>query len=940
MEEQVESAQPTDRSFRFGRYSFHPRQGLTRDGRRVALTPKSLGVLHTLLERAGDIVTKEEIFRCVWRGTVVSDATLTTSIQELRRALRDDARSPRYIETHHRRGFRFVMRLSEDGARSGSASLFVGRDTPLQQLSEALSRARAGVRQIVFITGEAGIGKTTLVDMFLSRIVGENLALAARTECVEHYGAGEAYHPLLDLLTRLCGRSQGASAIAPLRRYAPSWLAQLPALQKRSEVATLERRAAGVTAGRMLRELSDALEAISAHIPLALCIDDLHWSDASTLDWILSFAHRHHRAQILLVATLRTGDGHGSAHSAHALANGLPVRGLAAEIALARLDSSAVTEYVERRFHPVEGKSASVSELARLLYQRSEGNPLFIVNIVNDLIARNVLAMRSEGWVVQDALDVMTSSIPADVRGSIDEQISRLTPFERQLLKVASILPAACSASAIAVGAGASVHEVEACLGRLARRGAFLREVGEMEWPDGTVSAVFEFLHALYREVLSERLPAGNRARFHELIGTRLETAYGTRSREIAVELSVHFERARDYRRAIAYLQLAAEGDQHRNAHDGAQRHLRHAISLLERLPQSFERDEREIALRIGLGSVLMQLSGWAVPDVEGAYLRARELSEAHGLHEQIFAATWNLWVCSVARGRVARASGLAHTLSALAEGSANSAKLLQAHHACWTTCFALGDFRGVELHTGQGIALPDHDHGGLRAFGSHDAGVCAHIFRARVAALCDRKVVAVESAREAIATARALGHPFTLAFTLMHSSAVHLDIDSAALAREYADQAIAIANEYTFGLVLAWATCFRGSALVECGYVDDGLSLMRQALAAARSLQSEAFQPQLLSLIARAELKACRLMEARQSIKEAFDAAERSGERTYIAELQRLQAEVRLASCNDRESVLLAQAELRDSLETAQRQGAQLLAHKAAAGIALLRLP
>jgi tetratricopeptide (TPR) repeat protein len=775
--------------------------------------------------------------------------------------------------------------------------------------------------------------------VFLARVVDENLALTARAKCVEHYGAGEAYHPLLEALMRLCGQPQGVELIASLRRYAPSWLAQLPGLHTPDQLTTLERRAAGVTPGRMLREISDALEAISARVPLALCIDDLHWSDTSTLDWIQSFAHRQDHARILLIATLRTGEGNDAAVCAHALANGARVRGLATEIALARLDRAAVTEYVERRFPPVEEMSASMRELARLVHQRSEGNPLFIVNILNDLIARSALSMRSEHWVVRDALDTMTSGIPADVRGSIDEQIDRLAPSDRQLLEVASLLPAACSAGAVAAGACVAIQEGEASLARLARRGTFLREVGAVEWPDGTVSAAFEFRHALYREVLGERLSPGSRARYHQLIGGRLEESFGGRAREIAAELAVHFDHARDYPRAITYLQYAAETDQRRNAYDGAQRHLRHALALLEKLPQSVGRNECEIALCMGLGGVLMQLSGWAVPEVEKAYLRARELSDQHGLHEQIFAATWNLWVCSIARGRVTKASELATTLFTLASESADSARLLQAHHAHWTTCFALGDFQGVELHTAKGIGLHEHGDSDVRAFGSHDAGVCARLFRARVAALCGQDLAAIESASEAIAIARALDHPFTLAHALMHCSAVHLDIGNAALAQERAEHAIAIAREYGFGLMLAWAMCFRGSSLAECGHVDEGLSLMYEAVAQARSLESETFQPHLFSLIAKACLKARRLAEAQQSIQEGFESVERNGERTYVAELQRLRAELRLARCKDHESVLLAKSELRESLETAQRQGAQLLVHRAAASLESLAM-
>ncbi|MGH8187496.1 MAG: ATP-binding protein, partial [Steroidobacteraceae bacterium] len=519
-----------------------------------------------------------------------------------------------------------------------------------------------------------------------------------RADCVEHYGAGEGYQPLLEALTRLCRLPDGASSIACLRRYAPSWLAQLPALQTRAELTALRRQTAGVRPERMLRELTDALEAIAAAGPLVLCIEDLHWSDVSTLDWIVSFAHRPERAAVLLIGTSRTGEGGDAARSTQGAASSLRARDLCTDIALTRLDAPAVNEYVERRFPPTAGASASIGRLARLVHHHSDGNPLFMVNILTDLMTRKVLVTRNvlvgarERWTVREDLDATSLGVPADMRRTIEQRIERLDAFDRQLLEVASILPASCSAAAVAAGAGVAVAQVEASLGALARRGAFVREAGIAEWPDATVSSAFEFLHALYREVLSDRLSPNRRAELHRSIGTRLEAAFAERAPEIAAELAIHFEQARDLQRAVVYLQHAAETGNRRSAHAGAQEHFQKALTLLQRLPESAERDEREIALLIGLGSVLMQLQGWGAPEVEQAYARARELAGKHGALAQLFSANWNLWVAQVARGRVDQAQDLALTLFDLGCRSTESSMLLQGHHACWTTSFVAGN--------------------------------------------------------------------------------------------------------------------------------------------------------------------------------------------------------------------------------------------------------
>jgi DNA-binding winged helix-turn-helix (wHTH) protein len=940
-----------DRAYRFGRFCLHPAQGLLRGTRRVAVTPKALAVLRTLVERSGQVVSKVEIFRAVWPDTVVSDAALTSCIQELRRALHDDAHEPRYIETQHRRGFAFVAPVSAEplnaGATSGSAARpsavpepFVGRQEALAQLSNAFQRACSGIRQIVFVTGEPGIGKTSVVEHFLSGLDDARGVRVCRADCIEHYGAGEAYQPLLEALTRLCRLSDGASSIACLRRYAPSWLAQLPALQTRAELAALRRQTAGVRPERMLRELTDALEAIAATGPLVLCIEDLHWSDVSTLDWIVSFAHRPERAAALLICTSRTGEAGDAARSTQAAANRLRVRDLCTDIALTRLDAPAVNEYVERRFPPTAGASASIGRLAQLVHRHSDGNPLFVVNILNDLMTRNVLVGARERWEVREDLDATSLGVPADIRRTIEQRLERLNAFDRQLLEVASILPASCSAAAVAAGAGVAVAQVEASLGALARRGAFVREAGTAEWPDATLSSAFEFLHALYREVLSDRLSPNRRAELHRSIGARLEAAFAERAPEIAAELAIHFEQARDLQRAVVYLQHAAEIGNQRSAHAGAQEHFQKALRLLQRLPQSVERDEREIALLIGLGSVLMQLHGWSVPEVEQAYTRARELSSKHGALGQQFSANWNLWVAYLARGRVPQSQELAATLFDLGARSTQPSMLLQGHHACWTTSFSLGNFADSMAHTDAGLRICDGEStlSQTQVFGGHDTVMCARTFLARSAALVGKPLTARRSASEAVARARQLGHPFSLAMALAHAAGVNVELRDAATARALATEACELAREQSFSLIRGWATGFLGAAIVESDDLGEGLTLLHEGIEQARSTGALMFRAHFLTLLAGAQLRGGCFADAQRTLDEAFQLTGRGGERTYAAEVHRLNAELTLASRAGADSRRLAERDLRTAIDIATQQGASLLTLKAAMSLARLR--
>ena len=208
----------------------------------VHLPPKALAGLRLLMAQVGQLVTKEALLEAVWPEAVVHEAALSVCISELRKALRDSAQTPRFIQTVHRRGYRFIGHLPTvapptlppsplSPPRSASpASLLVGREWVLTQLHQWLGRVRQGVRQTVFLTGEPGMGKTAVVDAFVEEVTGAGDVWLARGQCIEHYGGGEAYLPVLEALGRLCRAPEGAALLPVLEQQAPTWLAQMPAL--------------------------------------------------------------------------------------------------------------------------------------------------------------------------------------------------------------------------------------------------------------------------------------------------------------------------------------------------------------------------------------------------------------------------------------------------------------------------------------------------------------------------------------------------------------------------------------------------------------------------------------------------------------------------------------------------------------------------------------
>ena len=417
---------------------------LWRGKQRVTLAPKAFAVLRYLLEHSGRVVRKEEFFDAIWPKTVVSDIALAVCIREIRKAVGDDSRAPQFIETVHRRGYRFLPAVTSPLVTSNQLSVvsqkpkrgaertrnnhwklttsFVGRESELLQLHRWLDQALEGDRQVFFIMGEPGIGKTTLVEAFLAQVATEGTAWIGRGQCIEHYGAGEAYLPILEALGRLCREPDGRRVHTILGRYAPTWLVQMPSLLTNNALKALQHQVAGATKTRMLRELAEAIEVITAERPLVLRLEDLHWSDVSTLDWLAFVARRTERARLLVIGTYRPVEVLMREHPLKAIKQELHLHGYCKELSLGFLSEAAVREYLEVRFSGEEIGRATLRRLARIIHQRTDGNPLFMVNMVNHLLTHDVI-VQVGGRVVlhSEEEEAEEGEVPEDLRQMIEQ---------------------------------------------------------------------------------------------------------------------------------------------------------------------------------------------------------------------------------------------------------------------------------------------------------------------------------------------------------------------------------------------------------------------------------------------------------------------------------------------------------------------------------------
>src|ERR1700679_1501835 len=304
---------------------------------RVALTPKAFDVLRYLVEHAGRLVTQDELLQALWLDTYVNPEVLKKYILEIRRALGDRPDKPTFIETRRKRGYQFVASIIDEDTvgrlPAGETKRIVGRERELVELGTYLTKAKGNERQIVFVTGEPGIGKTTLVDEFQRQAqMDAPSSRIARGQCVEGYGGKEPYYPMLEAVRQLCGPFGEDSVVQILSAQAPTWLVQFPALVKREQRELLQREILGATRERMLREICEGLETIASERPLLLVLEDMHWVDHFTVDLISALARRRQAAKLMLIGTFRPVDLALADHPLRALKRDLLIHRLCHEI--------------------------------------------------------------------------------------------------------------------------------------------------------------------------------------------------------------------------------------------------------------------------------------------------------------------------------------------------------------------------------------------------------------------------------------------------------------------------------------------------------------------------------------------------------------------------------------------------------------------------------
>ncbi|HET7204438.1 MAG TPA: AAA family ATPase [Steroidobacteraceae bacterium] len=886
---------------------------LLRRGQAAPLAPKPFALLCELVRLQGALCTKHTLLDKVWGHQFVSDSVLKTAISDLRTVLGDDPRSPRFIETVARRGYRFIAPVTTVAAASpytaeaaviGSpqASSFVGRDAELKRLHRAWDLACGGKRSVVWVVGEPGIGKTALIEHFMASLGG---VVCARGQCVEHYGAGEPYLPVLEALAELCRIDSSVPDL--LRAVAPAWLMQLPWLCTTEERDALRRELAGVGPERMLREMGEVLDRVADRRPLLLVTEDLQWSDRATIQLMDYIARRRGRARLMWLASFRLAEVVALEHPLNPLRRELRLHGLCTEVVLDPFSEAEVADCVATQSRPL----AEDEGFVHALYERTDGVPLFVASVMHDVMSH------PEPDV--PASEVVVSAVPDNVATIIDHYVARLGVEQLQLLTAAAVCGAEFRVPTIAEVLDRDVALVESSCEELAREGTWLA-ARHSEQDGSRLSRPYAFSHALFRHVLYERTAPLARARLHGVVGEALERERATGVSVTAAELAMHFERSQDRLRSLRYYVEAA---------DAALLHLspaecmsltERALSLLEGARSRQQFAETELTLWALRGVASFHLLG-VTDATRDAFQNAYALLDRVPDHPMRGLLLHGLGYVHSLRTEFDQALAVAKRAVALAATSDDPILL--------ASCTIQGEVNMLRGRPRAALGWLERGTSLLDALEETSGHSFAADPAVTVIAMLGLQLLhlgLVDQGRarvlEAHARANRLGQPTARMVALWYETLFELRLDNARRVAALAEEMRALAEEFALAHGRTACRWFGGWAAARMGAPLEGYRRIREAHESNVRLGMLAGASETLGYAAEALLLSGDWRAAQQQLEEAKTIAHRSGELVYQPQLSLLEAAIARARGDD----AMAEATLRRAVVEARAQSAPWL--------------
>jgi len=928
---------------------------LLRAGEIVPLTPKAFDLLLALVEQAGHLLEKDTLLKTVWPDSFVEENNLADNIFKLRKVLDRRGAERSLIETVRGHGYRFVAEVSEvvpvmqETERQGMRATplqplppalapfprnIVGREPERNRLRAAFEEAQAGRGSLLCVAGEPGIGKTTLIEDFLAELTAEGKCTIARGRCSERLAGTEAYLPLLEMLESLLQSGGHSDFGRVMRQFAPTWYAQV--VPPSGDAAVSARLLAEVRAAsqeRRKRELASFLQAVAQAQPLVIFFDDLHWADVSTVDLLNFLASRFDTLRVLVVTAYRPADLLLGKHLFLQIKPDLQARGLCRELLLEFLTEAEIAEYIALEFPD----HCFPAEFSQLIHAKTEGSPLFMADLLRHLRDRDIIADASGVWTLAQTLPDIEGELPESVRGMIEHKIAQLGEDDCKLLTCASVQGYEFDSAVMAQVLNLDADEVEERLEKLERVFAFVKLVSEAEFPNRSLTLRYRFIHVLYQNAFYAALKATRKATLSRKVAEALEGFYGERTASVVNGLAALWEAAREYSQAADYFLQAARNVARVNAHREAVQLAQHGLEVLFKLPETPERDERELGMQLTLGLSLQSVLCWAAPEAGAAFNRARKLCQQMGDDPRLFAALAGVAIYHLIRAEYETAMGLYERMLQLAEQSQDPVLLVRvsvgwAHFHYWQ-----GELVSAQQQGKRALAVDRREyHEAYLSLSNEDFGISArrvHSWCLWMLGYSDR---ALALAHESVVLAGQMSHPFSLAGA-HHATALVLSFlrDWQSSQKEN-EKVFALAEEYALGDMLNSA--ITNNALIQA-YQEQTEEVLERAKQAIASLCAKGVMLGMTAFLANLGdvfRLAGRCAEGLAAIEEALALIEHNGERFYEAEIWRIKGELLLKAAASN-----AQAEAEScycrAIDIARQQSAKSWELRAATSLARL---
>jgi predicted ATPase len=627
---------------------------------------------------------------------------------------------------------------------------------------------------------------------------------------------------------------------------------------------------------RTLEAMKRLLIRESRQQPLLLIFEDLHWLDTETQAFLDVLSESIATARLLLLVNYRPEYRHEWGNKTF--------------YTQLRLDPLG-HEHAQELLSALLGDGAALHPLKQLILEKTQGNPFFIEEIVQALREQGLVARLSTG-AAEGRVPLPTDlQLPATVQGVLAARIDRLGVAEKELLQTLAVIGKEFSLSLLTRVLKQPEAELQGQLAHL-QTAEFIYE--QPAFPD----VEYTFKHALTQEVAYHSVLSERRRGLHERIAQAMEALFHTRLEDHYSDLAHHYTRSGNSEKAVEYLGRAGQQAVQRSAHAEAVGHLTTALDLLKTWPETPNRFRQELSLQVALGASLQLTKGYAAPEVEATFSRARELCQQVGESPQLLPVLLGLARFYAARGQLQTAREVGEQFLALAQHLHDPGFLVWAHEVLAQTWFMAGEFGQARAYAEQAIALDDAQHPQAQAFryGANAKTVC---FSWVCGALwyLGYPDQALRRNQEALAWAQGLSHPFSVVGTLLNAAIVHRLRREGPAAQERAEAAMTLATEQGFVLYLANGIILRGWALAEQGQGEEGIAQICRGMDAGRATGAEAFLPSFLAQLAEAYGKVGQPEEGLTALAEALAIVDKTGERLYEAELYRLKGELTLQS-------------------------------------------